>query len=162
MKKSFIKNICTLSLTLLISMPVLANGFPIADGIDILADEPNIVKSYVNEFGRSITSNSRDFNSPSFSIGVFLGNGMTFGLNEHGFAEFTNIDQSAIDIANTASVSYQILNPNGGVINGRNVQGNITNGYANPSSSLAANQDVQAFLANANGVNTRSSGTFHW
>lgn len=162
MKKSLFKSILSLSLAGMISLPLVAYGKPIADGIDNVDSNTTTYSEVILEDGEVITRASRTYNASEFSVGVYL-SGAPFLMNRRGTAEFSGANQHAIEPRDRADVSYQVLDYYTGRVYGTNRRtGNNTNMNFNATSQVQANIEVDIYLANIAGVPTSASGTFTW
>lgn len=124
---------------------------PIADGIDLGQHMPQPFSSSYN------------YNSPSFTTGVYLG-GSSNIFNIQNKPSFTSAKQSAVEDNSSVKVSYQIWN----ISNTDRVTAKVKEGaWVNTSTSVKgfcttiAKGDCKSFLAGY-GTKSKASGTFNY
>jgi|GEM_PF-3116316 len=125
-------------------------AMPIADGVDY---GPSLIQ---------ITRASYRFLSSSFSIGVYLNDGKVFKKGFFSGNPYYNTSHEKIDNndPNTYRVTYQILEPNGSVINGKSFSNDISNEKVTLD-SLGYDEFI-AYIAGDGTNNYKAWGSFHY
>ncbi|MFP4978164.1 hypothetical protein ACE6ED_22355 [Paenibacillus sp. CN-4] len=139
-------------------------GFPLADGIDVLASSgAKVEKAVVN--GNFTTLSTQSYSSPGFTTGVYVGGSKPtiFSLNSKGYAEFSSVYQQNVNPGESVQVTYQTLDANNGsVLAGKNLSGIQSSASVVLTTKVQKNTAVNAYLGNFTGHKTSASGVFNY
>jgi len=144
-----------------------APGFPVADGVDLLASVPAKVYEISSNESRGISLQSvKSYKSTSFFTGLYIGgssNPTVFALNAKGYAVYSSIYQANVNPGESVQVTYQTVSQaTGSTLAGKNLSGIQSSGKVDISTKVQAQTAVHGYMHNFTGNETAVEGKFNY
>lgn len=199
MKKKFIASLLSTTLLITSSLCVFADtikpdsstdelipiqlndeGLPLADGIDIYADENADLRFQMadgidiggEEGIETYSTNATKIRRQSyksdggFTTGLFVGGSTkptAFKMDKTGYAQFSSVYQEPVNSGDTVEIVYQVLGYNtNDVFSGKRLSGVQSIATVTLTSNVQGGEVVSAYLRNYTGHSTKAEGYFNW